>query len=439
LKRYLIIISLIFLVLFSGILYATTLKAYFLHVGQGDSTIIIVSTGEVVLIDSGPNENLILNKLQELRISHIDLLIASHPHTDHITGMDKIINKYKPRALIDPEIPSSTDTFEKLLDAVYTNRVKYNLEPAQKFKLGPLVINLNRPKNKLDENSDPNHNSVVFKLEFGKIAFLFPGDIDGTREDQLIRTTKNQLNANILKVSHHGSFHGTTAGFIQAVNPQVAIISCGKDNLYGYPHQETINTLTIAKVQIYRTDLNGTVLVKTDGNTYEVISEIGNAQEPSEKVIQTLISKTDSVQESETNGIMKYAASKKSKVFHKITCVHVGTIKEDNLIVFNTLEEALATGRRGCKTCEPENLEVEPGKESSEITEKNFLSNSGNIEEPESISEYQYAASKISKVFHKITCPHVATIKKENLIYFHSLEEAQKSGRRGCKTCKPEE
>lgn len=356
-KRYLISISLIFLVLFSGILYATTLKAYFLNVGQGDSTIITVSTGEVVLIDSGPNEHLILNTLKELRISHIDLIIASHPHTDHITGMDKIINKYKPRALIDPEIPYSTDTFEKLLYAVYNNKVKYNLEPAQKFKLGPLVISLHRPKNEFDENSDPNHNSVVFKLEFGKISFLFPGDIDSAREDQLLRTTKNQLKANILKVSHHGSFHGTTTDFIQAVSPDVAIISCGEDNLYGYPHQETINTLTIAKVQIYRTDINGTVLVNTDGNAYEVIPEIGNAQEPSEKVIQTLISKTDPVQESETNRIIKYTASKKSKVFHKSTCPHVGTIKEDNLIFFNTLEEALATGRRGCKTCEPENLE----------------------------------------------------------------------------------
>ena len=236
-KRYLISISLIFLVLFSGILYATTLKAYFLNVGQGDSTIITVSTGEVVLIDSGPNEHLILNTLKELRISHIDLIIASHPHTDHITGMDKIINKYKPRALIDPEIPYSTDTFEKLLDAVYNNKVKYNLEPAQKFKLGPLVISLHRPKNEFDENSDPNHNSVVFKLEFRKISFLFPGDIDSARENQLLRTTKNQLKANILKVSHHGSFHGTTTDFIQAVNPQVAIISCGKDNQYGYPHQ----------------------------------------------------------------------------------------------------------------------------------------------------------------------------------------------------------
>lgn len=437
-KRYLISISLIFLVLFSGILYATTLKAYFLNVGQGDSTLIMVSTGEVVLIDSGPNENFILNTFQELRISHIDLLLASHPHTDHITGMDKIITKYKPRALIDPEIPYSTDTFEKLLDAVYNNKVKYNLEPAQKFKLGPLVISHHRPKNEFDENSNPNHNSVVFKLEFGKISFLFPGDIDSARENQLLRTTKNQLKANILKVSHHGSFHGTTTDFIQAVNPQVAIISCGKDNQYGYPHQETINTLTIAKVQVYRTDINGTVLVNTDGNTSEVIPEIGSAQEPSEeKVIQTLISKTDPVQESETNRIIKYAASKKSKVFHKSTCPHVGTIKEDNLIFFNTLEEALATGRRGCKTCEPENLEIETGKESSEITVKNFISKSENIEEPESISEYQYVASKKSKVFHKITCPHVATIKEENLIYFHTLEEALAMGRRGCKNCKP--
>jgi hypothetical protein len=116
----------------------------------------------------------------------------------------------------------------------------------------------------------------------------------------------------------------------------------------------TPQKLTIAKVQIYRTEINSTVLVNTDGNTYEVIPENGNAQEPSEKVIQTLISKTAPVPESETNGTIKYAASKKSKVFHNIACKHVATIKEDNLIYFHSLEEALASGRRGCKNCKPE-------------------------------------------------------------------------------------
>ena len=137
------------------------------------------------------------------------------------------------------------------------------------------------------------------------------------------------------------------------------------------PTREAINTLTIAKVQVYRTDINGTVLVNTDGNTSEVIPEIGSAQEPSEeKVIQTLISKTDPVQESETNRIIKYAASKKSKVFHKSTCVHVGTIKEDNLIFFNTLEEALAREKRDVRPVSLRILKLKPGKESSEITVK---------------------------------------------------------------------
>ena len=339
--------------LFSGILYATTLKAYFLHVGQGDSTLIMVSTGEVVLIDSGPNENFILNTLQELRISHIDLLLASHPHTDHITGMDTIIDTYQPRAFVDIGIPHKTIAYEKLILAIQKNNMNYYQATERKISLGPLIFHILPPTNPYLEISELNNNSAVIRLDYGKVSFLFPGDIESERESQLLNQSRDQLNVDILKVPHHGSFDASSSGFIQAVNPVVAIISCGEDNPYGYPHQETINTLTIAKVQIYRTDLNGTVLVKTDGNTYEVISEIGNAQEPSEKVIQTLISKTDSVQESETNGIMKYAASKKSKVFHKITCPHVASIKPENLIYIHTLEEALAMGRRGCKNCKP--------------------------------------------------------------------------------------
>ena len=141
-----------------------------------------------------------------------------------------------------------------------------------------------------------------------------------------------------------------------------------------------------------------------------------------------------------TNNGHQYAASKKSKVFHKMTCEHVATIKEDNLIFFTTLEEALATGRRGCKTCDPEKSAT--GEDASSLPEEvkqNPALKLEIISKPTKENGYQYVASKNSKVFHKITCPHVATIKEENLIYFHSLEEALSSGRRGCKQCKPEE
>jgi methylphosphotriester-DNA--protein-cysteine methyltransferase len=133
-------------------------------------------------------------------------------------------------------------------------------------------------------------------------------------------------------------------------------------------------------------------------------------------------------------------ASKKSKVFHKIYCPHVGTIKEDNLILFNTLEEAQTSGRSGCKNCDleksatgvdtsslPEEVKQNPALK-LEIMSKQTMEDSN-----------LYVASKKSEAFHKIICKHVVTIKEENLIHFHSLEEAQASWRKGCKNCKPEE
>jgi methylphosphotriester-DNA--protein-cysteine methyltransferase len=141
-----------------------------------------------------------------------------------------------------------------------------------------------------------------------------------------------------------------------------------------------------------------------------------------------------------TNNGHQYAASKKSKVFHKMTCEHVATIKEDNLIFFTTLEEALATGRRGCKTCDPEKSAT--GEDASSLPEEVKQNPALKLEimsNPAIEDGYLYVASKKSEVFHNITCEHVASIKEENLLYFHSLEEAQKSGRRGCKQFKPKE
>ena len=115
-KKSIIILTLVFLLCFTGILYAQeSLKIYFLDVGHGDASIIISSSGQVAMIDSGPNEKLILSYLKNLNISNIDLLIASHAHPDHITGMDKIIAQYKPKAFIDPGIPHTTRSYKRMI------------------------------------------------------------------------------------------------------------------------------------------------------------------------------------------------------------------------------------------------------------------------------------------------------------------------------------
>lgn len=305
------------------------------------------------MIDSGPDESLILQTLRALNISHIDLLIDSHPHTDHITGMDTIIDTYQPRAFVDIGIPHTTRTYEYLIRAIQKNNVKYYQATERKIRLGPLLFRILPPANPYIEISELNNNSAVIRLDYGKVSFLFPGDIESDRESQLLEEGKNQLNVDILKIPHHGSFDASSIGFIQAVSPDIAIISCGEDNPYGYPHQETLQTLKDNGIKAYRTDRHGTILVQTDGVSYQVIPEEDFLQLP-EQAVQSSPQIFGLVSIPASNDVYLYVASKKSEAFHKMTCEHVATIKEDNLIYFHSLEEAQASGRRGCKQCKPE-------------------------------------------------------------------------------------
>jgi competence protein ComEC len=364
--------------------------------------VITASSGEVVMIDSGPDESLILQKLRTLNISHIDLLIASHPHTDHITGMDTIIDTYQPRAFVDIGIPHTTKAYEKLIRAIQKNSLNYYQATERKISLGLLIFHILPPANPYLEISELNNNSAVIRLDYGKVSFLFPGDIESERESQLLNQSRDQLNVDILKVPHHGSFDASSSGFIQAVNPDVAIISCGEDNPYGYPHQETLQTLKENGIKTYRTDRHGTILVQTDGNSYQVIFLKTDFIQLPEQVVQTSPQMLGLVSVPTSNDGYQYAASKKSKVFHKISCPHVGTIKEDNLILFNTLEEAQASGRRGCKTCDPEKSAT--GVDTSSLPEEVKQNPALKLEimsKPAIEDGYLYVASKKSKYFIK--------------------------------------
>jgi len=275
-KYFLPILILLFLLSFTVSLFAQdTLSIHFLDVGQGDSSIIITPDDKVVMIDSGPDESLILRYLQTLGISQIDLLIATHAHADHITGMDKIIAKYKPKAFIDPGIPRTTATYQRIITAIDKYNINYYEGISRKINLG--------------------------------------------------------------------SFSSSPL-FIKSVGPVIAVICCGQGNKYGHPHQETISLLQSLGIEIYRTDLNGTILIKTDGTDYQIFTEKESIRAPPVVITETETTETQEY---------KYAASKKSEVFHYITCSYVSKIKPENLILFKTREEVIASGRRPCKKCKP--------------------------------------------------------------------------------------
>ena len=344
-KKLLIVLLLVSLLCFTGISIAQeNLQIYFLDVRQGDASVIISSSGQVVMIDSGPDEKLILNYLKNLNISQIDLLIATHAHNDHITGMDKIIAKYRPKAFIDSGIPHTTITYQKMITAIGNYNINYYKGTSRKINLGSLTFNILPPANPIIKESELNNNSIVIRLDFKDFSCLFTGDIEKEREGQLLNESRNNLKVDILKIAHHGSYSGSSPPFIKAVNPETSIISCGKDNQYGHPHQETLTLLQNLGINIYRTDLNGTILVETNGKDYQVFTEKESIRAPPIVKSET---KTSESQE------YKYAASKNSDVFHYINCFYVARIKPENLILFKTREEAIASGRRPCKKCNP--------------------------------------------------------------------------------------
>jgi len=345
LKKLIIILTLVFILCITGTLYAQeNLKIYFLDVGQGDSSVIISSSGQVVLIDSGSDESLILNYLENLSISHIDLLIASHAHADHIAGMDKIIAKYRPRAFIDSGIPHTTITYQKMITAIRKYNINYYKGTSRKINLDPLTFIILPPANPLIKESELNNNSIVIRLDFKDFSCLFTGDIEKEREGHLLTESRSNLNVDILKVAHHGSFSASSSLFVKSVKPKISVISCGERNQYGHPHQETLTLLQNLGINIYRTDLNGTILVETNGTDYQVFTEKESIRAPPIVKSET---KTSESQE------YKYAASKNSDVFHDFSCSYVATIKPENLILFKTREEAIASGRRPCKKCKP--------------------------------------------------------------------------------------
>ena len=215
-KKSIVILILVFLLCITGILYAQeNLKIYFLDVGQGDASVIISPSGKVAMIDSGPDANLILHYLESLNISHIDLLIASHAHSDHITGMDRVIAQYKPKVFIDPGIPHTTKTYARMITAIEQNNINYYEGTSRKINLGALTFNILPPTNPFIRESELNNNSTVVRLDYKDFSCLFTGDIEKEREGQLLAYSNNNLNVDILKVGHHGSCSSSCPLFIR--------------------------------------------------------------------------------------------------------------------------------------------------------------------------------------------------------------------------------
>lgn len=239
------------------------LTVHFLDVGQGDATLIACG-GEYMLIDAGDNSKgtAIQNYLTKQGVSKLKYVIGTHPDADHIGGLDVVLYKFDCETVMMPDIANDTATYRDVIDTMEEKGYENTLpEPGDSYSLGGAEFTIVSPGR---EYEDTNNSSVVVLLTHGVNRFLFMGDAEEEAETDILQG-KVPVETDVLKVGHHGSRTASSLAFLQAAEPEYAVISCGEDNSYGHPHAETLNNLRAMGVQVFRTDEQGTVVAVSDG------------------------------------------------------------------------------------------------------------------------------------------------------------------------------
>lgn len=247
---------------------STTVSVHFIDVGQGDAIFIELTDGRTMLIDAGPNDmgKTVLSYIKKLGYERIDYVLCTHPHEDHIGGMDTVIDALEIGTVYMPKIEYTTKTYSDVLESISQKGLTVETAKAgvEILKEDGLEITLLSPVR--DDNTDLNDWSAVCKIKYNDTAFLFMGDASTENESEIT----GDVSADVIKIGHHGSSTSTSEQFLKRVNPQYAVISVAKDNDYGYPHYEITERLAAANVKVYRTDKNGTVIFTSNGTEITV-------------------------------------------------------------------------------------------------------------------------------------------------------------------------
>ncbi len=243
-----------------------------LDVGKADSLIITTPNDRTMLIDAGEKNAfpVIREALERMSIEKLDVVVATHPHADHIGGMAQVIDAYDVGVVYAPDVSSDTATYEGFIRALAAKNIKLNeakagveipFDPDVKIEtLAPLNYDYN----------NMNDCSAVLKLTFGQTTFLLAGDAEKDAEDDMLKAyTSGELKADVLKVAHHGSSTSSTNRFLSAISPSIAVISTAPESGSSTPHKDVIERLTNLGCEILRTDRDGTITIISDGKSVE--------------------------------------------------------------------------------------------------------------------------------------------------------------------------
>ncbi len=316
---------------------ADILRVHYLDVGQGDSIFIELPTHETMLIDASTKEysNGIISYIKNLGYSKIDYVVATHPHADHIGGLTAVIKSFDVGKIYMSNGVNTGSTYEHLLKAIAAKGKKVTRAKAGVSILNSKDLNINIIAPVQDSYKGLNDYSAVIMLKYKNKSFLFTGDAEALSENQITANVK----ADVLKVGHHGSTSSTGDAFLKKVMPKYAVISVGKGNDYGHPHQKTLTKLEKIGCEIYRTDLQGTIVFSTDGNNLTVNQSTAVKITPTESTPV----KTSA----------KYVLNTKTKKIHYANCTSVASISKENYAETNDYDKAIADGYQPCKICNP--------------------------------------------------------------------------------------
>ena len=331
------------------------LRVSFIDVGQGDSEFIELPNGETMLIDAGTNETgkNVVDYIKSLGYTSIDYVVGTHPHEDHIGGLDDVIKTFDIGSIYMPKVTADTKTFEDVLDAAESKNLMINTAKSGVSIMNTEDLSIKFLAPTLDSYENTNDYSAVVKVVYGETSYLFTGDAEEFSENLIT----DDVNADVLKVGHHGSSTSTSTEFLKKVSPSSAVISCGKDNSYGHPHSETLQKLADMGTAVYRTDELGTIVSVSDGktinfdtnNTAGVPGTSQNTEASNNAAANNTASNTPS---SEETGIT-YVLNTNSKKIHLTECSSVNQISDKNKGYTDNYDEAIKEGYTPCKVCNP--------------------------------------------------------------------------------------
>lgn len=321
------------------------LHVHFIDVGQGDSILVLTPDGEAMLVDGGDGDHgqMVVDYLRAQGVKQLAVLVATHPHADHIGGLEKVLANYKVKRVYMPRVTNNTDQFAGLLDEIKAQGLKINTAGAGvNIPLSGVQAVFVAPGRQAYENI--NDYSAVLRITYGKVAFLLAGDAGEVSENEMLAAGMD-LRADVLKVGHHGSHSSTGEDFLQAVAPRYAVIMCGLGNDYGHPHWETLESLSEAGVRVYRSDLSGNIVITCDGDKIDVKTEGKGAASGGAAAAETTSG------QSATDSGGGYIGNRHSHKFHRPTCSSLP--QASNQVFFNSREEAVQSDYSPCGRCRP--------------------------------------------------------------------------------------